>query len=186
MSRPLAAPALALVLALALSAPAAAGGWAVTTFDSLPPQFEAGQKYILGYTIRQHAVTPISVDRTEIRITSADSGKTLTYRGSPDGAVGHYTAVVIFPYAGRWNWEVTQGPFEPQQLEPATVVAAGAAQAQAPAAAAPAAAGAPAQPASAPAGPNGLLVTAAILALAGAAMLFGSRAAALTGRAARA
>ena len=60
-------------LALALATPALGGGWAVTTLDNDPDPDDAGRTYSIGYTIRQHGVTPISVDRTEIQVTHSES-----------------------------------------------------------------------------------------------------------------
>lgn len=119
---------MALVAVLALSlgilaTPAIAGGWAVTTFDDLPGQFVAAQEYKLGYTIRQHGQTPINVDKTEI-LAVATSGRTLAFPGKSDGAVGHYIATVYFPAGGAYTWQVTQGPFGPQELGTLTVLAA--------------------------------------------------------------
>ena len=172
-----------LVLTLALGATALAGGWAVTTLDQLPPDFRAQETYSIGYTIRQHGETPVNVDKapfnstTEIRITSPDGAKTLSYKGVQTGATGHYVAQVIFPYDGAWTWKVTQGPFEAQSLGQVKVLPfAGAAQQAAPAGAA-----APA-PVS-PSGPNPMLITALLLATAGAAILFGTRLAAFGRRA---
>lgn len=167
----------ALALSVALGAPALAGGWAVTTLDELPADIVAGDTYTIGYTIRQHGVTPIDVAKmggtTEIQITSPDGAKTVSYRGVQNGPTGHYVAEVTFPYEGSWTWQVTQGPFRPQALAPVTVAPAAAA-ANAPAQAAPAPAAAPATTPQ-PAAPNPLLVTAVLLALAGAAILFGNR-----------
>lgn len=159
----------ALAAALALAAfgtTASAGGWAVTTLDTLPPDIGAGTTYQIGYTIRQHGVTPVAVEETSIRITHAESGKRLSFPGTAQGPVGHYVADVTFPAAGTWTWDVTQGPFAPHDLGKVTVGM--------PAAAA--AAPAPAVPATQPAasGPNGLLVAGLLLALGGAAVLFGS------------
>jgi hypothetical protein len=109
---------------VALAVPAAAGGWAVTTFDQLPPDFHAGQPYALGYTIRQHGKTPIRVESTLIRITG-DHG-TATFPGAADGPVGHYVATVTFPAAGAYTWQVTQDPFAAQDLGTVSVLAAAA------------------------------------------------------------
>ncbi len=114
------------VLAIALGAlatPALAGGWAVTTFDDMPGQFVSGQEYTLGYTIRQHGATPINVDRTEI-LAMATSGRTLSFPGKSQGGVGHYVASVFFPAGGTYIWQVTQGPFAPQDLAKITILAA--------------------------------------------------------------
>ena len=117
---------LAAVLALSLgtfASPSLAGGWAVTTFDQMPGQFVSGQEYSLGYTIRQHGETPINVDKTEI-LAIAASGRTLSFPGKSQGAVGHYVAAVFFPTGGTYQWKVTQGAFEAQDLGALSVVAA--------------------------------------------------------------
>lgn len=170
----------ALALSLALGAPAIAGGWAATTLDEVPPDMQAGETYQIGYTIRQHGVTPVNVEQmggtTEIQLRSPDGAKTLSYRGVREGATGHYVAKVTFPYEGAWTWSVTQGPFEAQPLGTVKVLpAAGAAAAQP----APAGAAAPAQQ---PASTSPFLVIALLLATAGAAVLFGTRVAAFAGR----
>jgi hypothetical protein len=166
-----------LLLTLALGAPAMAGGWAVTTLDQLPPDMRAAQTYAIGYTIRQHGVTPVNISdfggTTEIYVTSPDGAKSIKYPGKPEGPVGHYVAQVIFPYEGSWTWRVTQGPFQAQELGAIKIAAPGTAAAPAQPAA-PVAAAAPAS-APQPSGPNGLLLAALLLASAGAAVLFGTR-----------
>lgn len=172
-----------IVLLLAFGAPAAAGGWAVTTLDQLPPEIHSGQQYALGYTIRQHGVTPIDVTKmggtTEIQITAPDGAKTLRYPGVPEGPTGHYVARVSFPSDGTWTWTVTQGPFAPQPLGSVTVGAVAVAT-DAPVQVAVPAATTASTPQ--PTGPNALLVVALLLASSGAAILFGSRAAAFVDR----
>jgi hypothetical protein len=106
----------ACALLIGAGSAALAGGWAVTSFDSLPPSFHAGETYALGYTIRQHGVTPVNVDRTEIVIGRAGGGESRAFAGVREGAVGHYVARVTFPASGAWTWQVTQGPFEAQSL----------------------------------------------------------------------
>src|SRR5687767_11024556 len=170
----------AALLLVALAAPAAAGGWAVTTLDAVPDRFEAGRAYDIGYTIRQHGVTPVDLASTGIRITSADSGKQLTFDGRKDGAVGHYVARVSFPAAGGWTWEALQDWFAPHPLGLLEVVLPGSTVASEPR---PAAAGAPAAVAAPPApAMNALLIAGLILALAGAAVLVGSNVATATTR----
>ncbi len=107
--------------AVVLIAPAAlAGGWAVTSFDQLPPEFQAGETYPLGYTVLQHGQTPVQVD-TEI-VARSEDGRQVSFTGVPEGPVGHYLAEVRFPQSGRWSWQVTQGPFGPQELGYVTVL----------------------------------------------------------------
>ena len=51
---------LTLLLAMAFTVPALAGGWAVITLDELPGQVEANQPLEIGFMVRQHGVTPLS------------------------------------------------------------------------------------------------------------------------------
>lgn len=129
-------------------ATAKAGGWAVTTFDDLPGQFVAGQSYALGYTIRQHGVTPIKAESTGIYLQNGSGAIAASFPGAADGTLGHYVATVRFPAAGTFTWFVTQQPFGDQQLGPITIVpGAGQAQPAPPVQAAPA----PIEPVAAPA-----------------------------------
>ena len=112
---------------LLLSAPAAlAGGWAVTTLDELPATLNAGQTYDVGYTIRQHGVTPLVTHESAIEILDTRSGAVTRFPGTARGAQGHYVAQVIFPSAGEWQWSADQRPFEPQSLGAITIAAAAA------------------------------------------------------------
>lgn len=174
-----------LALMLALGTTAVAGGWAVTTLDTLPPDIGAGQTYTIGWTIRQHGITPVDVDRmggtTEIIATSPDGSRTVSFAGLRDGDTGHYAAKVTFPSDGTWTWKVTQGPFQAQSL--GTVVVSPASSL---AGNVPAAQGAPATNTAASGGAaptsNPWLVVALLLASGGAAVLLGTRVAALTVR----
>lgn len=128
MARALATLCVALAAVFASAQPASAGGWAVTTIDNFPEALVAGAPYEIGYTIRQHGVTPIDVERmggtTQIRGASA-AGGTFSFRGARSGPTGHYVASVAVPSAGTWTVEVTQGPFAPQQLGVFTVALSG-------------------------------------------------------------
>jgi hypothetical protein len=100
---------------MTLPAVAQAGGWAVSSFDSLPTDFEAGQPYDLTYTILQHGQTPVDVGSSVVRIIN--SGGTLTeFAAVPTGEVGRYAVTVTFPASGHFQWEVTQGDFATHQL----------------------------------------------------------------------
>ncbi len=103
------------------AAPAAAGGWAVTTLDPLGTAPVAGRPFTVGYTIRQHGQTPIAVDDSAIVVIPADGGPPLRFPGHPDGVVGHHVADVTFPAAGSVQWRVDQGAFGAQDLGPITV-----------------------------------------------------------------
>jgi hypothetical protein len=99
---------------LFVSAPAFAGGWAVTTLDSVPATIQAGQTYRIGYTIRQHGVMPFTQAAPAIRISLGD--RQLTFKGTAEGAPGRYVSNVEFPGGGEWTWSVDQAPFAVQQL----------------------------------------------------------------------
>lgn len=123
--RPIRALALAVALLAALAPTAMAGGWAVTTLDAVPAGVRAAQSLSIGFTIRQHGVTPVRAEayggQVAIRIRADMAGPPVTFPARADGAVGHYLAEVRFPSAGLWTWEVEQGPFAPQPLGTVTV-----------------------------------------------------------------
>ena len=114
MQRLLTTLAIAGGLAVAGSAPAGAGGWAVTTLDPLESP-QPHQQVDIGFTIRQHGVTPVAVDGVAILVTDAQ-GATESFPAHADGPVGHYVAAVTFPDSGSFNWSVEQGWFGHQDL----------------------------------------------------------------------
>lgn len=89
---------------------AKAGGWAVATFDPLPP-LVAGDTVEVGFTIRQHGVTPVdpgtgmwSEDADELQadkigVTVTDSSGHSTFvPAEPSGrSEGHFVAPVQVP-----------------------------------------------------------------------------------------
>jgi hypothetical protein len=101
---------------------ASAGGWAVTTLDELPAVLDAGETYAVGYTIRQHGVTPLVTSQSAIEIRNPGTGRMLRFVGRPEGAQGHYVAQVRFPDAGAWEWTADQSPFQRQALGDITIV----------------------------------------------------------------
>lgn len=107
-------------LVLAMGATAYAGDMAITSFDSLPATFDAGKTYTLTYSVLQHGVTPVDGDSSLI-FTRVDDGEQAVFEGEPTGEPGRYRVDVTIPVEGEWEWQVTQGPFAPQQMEPITV-----------------------------------------------------------------
>lgn len=94
---------------------ASAGGWAISTLDELPNPI-AGKTIEVGFTIRQHGVTPVDLSEgVGIRITLADY-TTHYFPAAGDGTVGHYIARVEFPSAGRYSWSIRQGIFADYEL----------------------------------------------------------------------
>lgn len=96
------------VSALTIAAPAGAGGWAVTTLDPLGAAPVAGQPFDVGFTIRQHGQTPISVTDAAIIVTDP-AGVETRFAAEPVGAPGHHVAAVELAAAGAHTWSVDQG-----------------------------------------------------------------------------
>lgn len=94
---------------------AGAGGWAVTTLDEVPSAPAADEPVPVGYTVRQHGVTPVALEDTAIVVERA-GGQTLRFSGAAQGPVGHYVATVVFPEDGTYRWKVDQGWFADQEL----------------------------------------------------------------------
>jgi hypothetical protein len=109
---------LSFVLLLLLASAASAGGWAVSTVDPMATP-AAGVPIDVGFTIRQHGMTPVDLADVAIAVTGP-SGETTVYPAQRDGDVGHYVASVTFD-AGQSTWEIRQGFFEPQPLGTITV-----------------------------------------------------------------
>jgi hypothetical protein len=106
-----------MVAVLLLPGTALAGGWAVTSFDQLPDEFQAGADYDLTYTILQHGQTPVDVGPSQVVITAGNGQKT-TFEATPLTAEGpgRYAVSITFPESGTWTWEVRQGSFEPHEM----------------------------------------------------------------------
>lgn len=100
---------------IVLASPATAGGWAATSLDPMAAAPVAGEPTDIGFTIRQHGVTPVAVDDVAIEVTDA-AGAVTRFAAVADGAVGHYVATVELPASGRYDWSVIQGWFGEQDL----------------------------------------------------------------------
>ena len=105
-----------LVLVLMLGGGRAlAGGWAVSTLDPLERSPVAGRGFTVGFTIRQHGRTPVSLAGTAIVIRRPTGAGRVLFPAQED-STGHYVATVRFPASGTWTWQVQQGWFAPQEL----------------------------------------------------------------------
>ena len=113
---------LAIIAVVWIPATAMAGGWALTSFDELPTDFQAGSTYDLEYTILQHGQTPVDVGDSQVRITASD-GTVAAFDSVPTGEVGKYAVSITFPESGSWRWEVTQGGFATHEMGTIDVVA---------------------------------------------------------------
>ena len=106
--RKLLATAVLALATLAVAAPAGAGGWAVTTLDPLAAAPVAGQPFEVGFTIRQHGRTPVTMEEAAIIVTDA-AGVATRFAAVPQGPVGHHVATVELPADGSYRWAVDQG-----------------------------------------------------------------------------
>lgn len=98
---------LAVISLMLLATTVTAGGWAsITADEGTPPQPNAGEEIRLGFNILQHGVTPISWVKATLVATNASTGQKLEVTAKPDGAEGHYVALVTFPESGYWTWHV--------------------------------------------------------------------------------
>ncbi len=98
----------ALVLALALAATAAAGGWATVGVAPLPPD-QARTDWNVQITVLRHGRTPTAGAKPIVIIRNADSGQTLRFPAKPTAKTGVYRARVVFPSGGTWRYEVNDG-----------------------------------------------------------------------------
>jgi hypothetical protein len=103
---------LLLVLTVAaIAVPAAsAGGWATVGLSSLPPSgLEPNQAWPVDITVLQHGQTPLAGVTPIVRIRN-DGGKLVkSFAAKPTGKTGVYHAVVEFPRAGTYSYEVYDG-----------------------------------------------------------------------------
>jgi len=96
------------VIALLVLAPSAfAGGWATVGLSSTPAGTDPGQPWNVEMTILQHGRTPLDDLSPTITIRNGDATK--TFNAVPAGEPGVYRAAVVFPSAGKWNYEVNDG-----------------------------------------------------------------------------
>ncbi len=93
---------------------AAAGGWAVSTLDEVPAPAPR-EKVTVGFTIRQHGVTPVNIDDVGVEVTGP-SGDIEFFAATQQGAVGHYVADVVFGESGVHTWAIRQGWFADHEL----------------------------------------------------------------------
>jgi hypothetical protein len=105
--RPLLLVPLAVVLSLTAPAVAAAGGFATAGLSSTPDGVDPGQPWTVDITVLQHGRTPLAGITPRVRISSSDSQR--FFGAKPTGAPGVYRATVVFPTAGRWDYQVLDG-----------------------------------------------------------------------------
>lgn len=94
---------------LALPAVAGAGGFATVGLSSLPDGTAPGKPWHVTLTILQHGRTPMSDLKPTVRVASADGQTVRTFAAKRAGKAGTYTADVVFPSAGRWQYSIDDG-----------------------------------------------------------------------------
>src|SRR5688500_18313094 len=111
------------IAALATAGTAAAGGWATVGIDSQPPDGGGpGSTWDVELNVLQHGVTPLDGVNPTITIRNLDSGDTRTFPATPTGEPGKYAAEVVFPSAGRWDYEINDGFSQTHTFKPIAIV----------------------------------------------------------------
>jgi hypothetical protein len=95
-----------ITLAVGITTPAYAGGWAVVVLDAPPDNVRAGDSVSIGFTVLQHGQTPLAGLTPVVRARLSTGGDLIRAEAVPEGAVGHYTADLVFPLEGEWTWEI--------------------------------------------------------------------------------
>lgn len=98
---------LTLVLLLLAPAVASAGGFATAGLSSTPEGVAPGQPWKVDITVLQHGRTPAAGLSPRVVISSRDA--TREFAAKPTGKPGVYRATVVFPSAGRWDYQVLDG-----------------------------------------------------------------------------
>jgi len=117
--------ALVVAAALALAAPASGGMWAVVTLDEWPARVVVNQPITVGFVVRQHGQHLLD-GLTGVVIFEQTGHKQLEFPIYESREVGHYTATVMLPRAGQWQWRIDA--FGEHVMPPLTVHSPAAAQ----------------------------------------------------------
>lgn len=99
----------ALVVALAVTGAASAGGWATVGVDPYPTDVAAGDVWPAEITVLQHGQTPLAGLSPTLTIRDAETGAIRDFAAAPTSETGVYAARVVFPETGRWNVVVESG-----------------------------------------------------------------------------
>jgi hypothetical protein len=102
------------VLVMVTGATALAGAIPVVTFDEVPTEVQAGTTHTVSFSILAHGKEPINAGPTSVRFQGPDD-ETLTFDARYTGE-GRYTAEVILPSSGEWQWAVASGKYMRQDL----------------------------------------------------------------------
>ena len=118
--------ALSVTAALAIASTAIAGGTATATLDGDPPEPTAGEPVVIGFTLLQHGVTPVSWPDAFVTATNRATGERITAEATAEGTEGHYVATMTFPADGTWEWSIRTRDLDVEtRFAPISVAAAG-------------------------------------------------------------
>ncbi len=113
---------MAMLAVAALGMDHAVGGWAVVTVENPPMSLEAGSRFALEFTIRQHGVTPMNDLTPTVSVTDG-----APVRADRTSQPGRYRATIVAPATGVVALQVNAGWHDTRLiLLPIPVVAAGA------------------------------------------------------------
>jgi hypothetical protein len=101
-----------LLLALALPATAAAGGFTTVGLESLPEKVAPGDTWRAEFTVLGHgrADSPLAGLKPSVVLTD-ESGRSEAFPARETAKRGHYVAAVTFPSSGRWNVAIRELDF---------------------------------------------------------------------------
>jgi hypothetical protein len=86
---------------------AQAGGWATVTLAPPPAGIEADETWTANLSVLRHGVTPTSGAAPWITIRGPSGVE--AFAAKPAGKPGAYVARVVFPAAGSWDYDVSDG-----------------------------------------------------------------------------
>ena len=94
---------------MALTGTAVAGGWATVQMSAYPGNAEPRKAWVVDLTVLQHGVRPLEGVRPVFRIRHVRTGEERSFPAAPTATLGVYRATVVFPHAGRWDYEIEDG-----------------------------------------------------------------------------
>jgi hypothetical protein len=97
---------LAMVLIVALTTSATAGGWATVEVDKPVTRVEVDEEMTIDFMLLQHGVTPADWTTTYFEATNTSTGDTLRVDATQGTEPGRWTVAVSFPSAGDWTWAI--------------------------------------------------------------------------------
>ncbi len=105
---------LLIICTLVSPSTAHAGGWGVTTLDAWPQNVVVGKPVTVTFTIRQHGVHVLTDITPEFVFRNVSTKESLRVTAKVQPRLARFMAVLTFPSAGEWAWEMTS--FPPQRF----------------------------------------------------------------------